>query len=327
MRHSRDHLPKPDLSPAARQAYRHIRTVGWITQETPLEGLPELIDQGLCRYDDHTDGYIPVDVRTVARIETARSYSSIRDALYRIAELADLADDLDIPAELAEGNGIRRLPTQQAAAAAVGAAVSDAKSYVWTCHPTDRPSALPLLAHQRDLSIVQRGVRLRVIYLDNARTRPPEQEYAALLAPHGAQFRTDLPPFERIIVVDGAVAFITDHAGPHEGSPALKITHPSLVRFLGAVYEQQWLRADPWIGETVTADTPPGITTKRQRRILKGLDEGVPIKAIAAELEVGTTTIYADIDRLHEATGTSNLFGLGAWYHSEAGRNEMQLGC
>ncbi|MFJ9646707.1 hypothetical protein [Streptomyces sp. NPDC101206] len=286
-------------------------------------GLDELVALGLATWGSSARAYIAADAQHAERQFAQRAHRDIRAALRSIESMRDLTDEVRTY-DCATGGvgGVRVLPDVEAVTVEIGRATSAATTSMYTAHPVVRSPETLDMAWETDRELRARGLTFKTIYLDNARSRLPEQDYAAKMTAIGGEIRTALPPYERMIIVDERTVFITDHHGDPDLKPALMITHASLVTTMVNVFHQQWDRAEPWNGEPRSAGS---ITTPRSRRVLRRLAEGKNIKAIAGELDVSTSTLYADLKGLYAATGTSTEFGLGIWYAtSEQARKERE---
>ncbi|MGW8327332.1 hypothetical protein ACWGLE_05395 [Streptomyces sp. NPDC055897] len=309
------------LSEGARALRARLRTGQPITERSAE--LSELVAAGLVRYDPHNNAHFALDIRQAGRDHMHAVHDAMRARIEELESVIQLITEVETGAESTEtsDSGVERFAHHSEVTTAVIAHAEAATSHIYTAHPIPRTAGLVRNALRTDLAILQRGVALRVIYLDSARTRAPEQEYAASVTQFGGQVRTAVPPFERMVVIDDRAVFLSDPCGDADSKPALMITHPSLVSIFTAVYQQQWDAAEPWMGETQSVDET--VFTPRARFILQRLSTGRAPKAIASELEVSPSTVYGDMDRLYAATDTKSLFTLGAWSQSPEGRKVL----
>jgi hypothetical protein len=143
-------------------------------------------------------------------------------------------------------------------------------------------------------------------------------EYARIMSVHGASYRTLVSHFERCIIVDRRVAFISDHVV--EGAPAhaaWQVTDRALVAWIAAVYENEWNRADPWHGDLRNrsdrqwVDTITGgnglRTSPRQREILRAVAAGIEQKALARRLGISPRGLSDEIAVLKGVWGVQSL--------------------
>ncbi|MEU4950749.1 hypothetical protein [Streptomyces lavendulae] len=309
------------ISDTARKLLGELHAGARAARGTP--GLDELVHAGLAMWGSSAVAYIATDPRTAERAYTARVAREIRAALRDASLMQALVDDLNAKsADTEDGAGVQVIPHVEDVSVAIGRATAAATASIHTAHPMVRDQVTLDRAWPMDSALANRGIKFKTIYLDNARTRQPEQEFVTKMRELGAAFRTALPPFERMIIVDERAVFLADHHGNPERKPALMVTHPSLVTLFSRFFLQQWDRAEPWNGEPRSTES---LTTPRSRRMLRRLAEGKNIKAIAGELDVSPSTLYADLKGLYAATGTTSEFGLGMWWAtSQQAREERE---
>ncbi|WP_327385687.1 hypothetical protein [Streptomyces sp. NBC_01207] len=301
---------KPFISDVARGLLARLHAGERVQRGEP--GLDELVARGLAAWGTSALGYIATDARAAELAYTARVARNIRAALRDVDSMQSLADELRATALSApSGYGVEVIDRVEDVSVQIGRVTSGATTSVLTAHPMIRTPETLERAWPTDSALIERGLAFRTIYLDNARSRQPEQEYAAAMTAIGGQIRTALLPFERMIIVDERVVFLSDPHGDPETKGAVMVTHPSLATLLTRFFYQQWDRAEPWNGEPRSA---AAITTPRSRRMLRRRSEGKTIKSIAAEMDVSPSTLYADLNGLYAATGTTCEFQLGMWY-------------
>lgn len=314
------------LSAVARDLLRRLHLDGrprrWEPGMDELEAV-HLVFRDVFR-DGTADRYALTEPRQAERRLRQDERARIEDSLARMEAMADLLNEVaELEPDSKAATGIERLDNKKLATAAITEAVKTATTSVYTAQPVERAPGILAQAIDRDIETLNRGVAMRAIYLPNSRDRQEHVRYVTEIARHGGEIRTSLYRFERMVLIDRSVAFVADHIGNQENSPALKITHPGLVELFARVYDQQWEMADPWMGEIRPVDG--GITTRRSRRILRLLWEGAPLKAIATDLRVSLSTVHGDLRRLHESTGTKSLMALGEWWASPAAEEERRL--
>ncbi|GAA4782270.1 hypothetical protein GCM10023220_01050 [Streptomyces ziwulingensis] len=188
------------------------------------------------------------------------------------------------------------------------------RSHLYTAHPDARQSAQLKASIVRETRMLQRGIKMKTIYPDAARTRTAEREWARAASAHGAEVRTMVPNYVRMLVIDERCAIISDRdIGPAQPSSGYIITHPGMVRICTTFYRFLWDRAEPWMGERVRqiSDT---VTTGRGREILRKMEDGQTIDQMARVMGLSRGTINKEIKALYEATNTSSHFALGAWW-------------
>ncbi|MCX5398486.1 hypothetical protein [Streptomyces sp. NBC_00102] len=282
--------------------------------------LDELVQAELATYDPHSGVFIATDLASAARIVTRTATAEIASSIARAEQLSALVAELSSMPQPDSG-GVLRIDHYEEVTALMAEAVRGA-AFVRTAHPIPRPAGRLAGGFERDAEVVRRGSELHVIYLETARTRAPEQDYARKISAIGAKVRTLNPPFERMVLTPTA-AFISDTTGDQAGKPALRVTNPGLLAFISSVYDQQWQAARPWMGE---APTRSDGVTERHHFVMRRLLDGRVLKAVALELGVSVSTLYGDLDRLQALSGVSGHFALGAWYaatYGDGGKGEL----
>ncbi|WP_405021638.1 LuxR C-terminal-related transcriptional regulator (plasmid) [Kitasatospora sp. NBC_00070] len=153
-------------------------------------------------------------------------------------------------------------------------------------------------SREPNTQLLQRGVRMRTIYLDSIRNHRPTLEHAARLGELGAQVRTVPTLPIRMIIADRAQVFLpldTDNAR----AGAVVLVGTSTVTALSALFESVWAKATP-LG--APPSTPPQHMPPQERAALELLTRGHTDKVIAKRLGVSPRTarrIAADLlDRL-----------------------------
>lgn len=175
----------------------------------------------------------------------------------------------------------------------------------------------------RDQEALARGVTLRTLYRDTVRQNSITGEYVRTMSVMGAEYKTLIGHFERCIVVDRRVAFVTNHLV--QGAPehaAWQVTDRAMVALICAVFDDGWKRAREWHGEfrgrsadeqVDTVSAGPGAvvrTTPRQREIMRELVADRDQKAIAVRMGISTRTVAAEINELKAMLGASSIPGL-----------------
>lgn len=172
----------------------------------------------------------------------------------------------------------------------------------------------------RDTHALQRGVVKKTLYLATVRDNSVTAKYVRATtggtAGQQAQFRTMTGVFERAIVVDRRIAFISNRivAGAPANS-AWQVTDPAFVGYIIGEFEARWERADPWHGEsrgqlvdTVSGPGPGGVrTTARQREILRVVVAGRSQQATAQRLGVSLRTLGVEIAELKSLFDAASL--------------------
>ncbi|WP_446038023.1 LuxR C-terminal-related transcriptional regulator [Streptomyces sp. SID1121] len=261
------------------------------------------------------DHYHLADWAHVWRVHTERERLRIAESAERLADLPRIFAMLPRPLNGDEG-GVEFMRDAREANAAIAVAVADVRSHISTAHPIDRPVELLDRVLTTDIERLRRGVKLRTIYPDSARSRGPESQWAAAVTQHGAEVRTLAGPFQRAVIVDDTFAMIADTKPTTRNELAgWKITHPGMISFVAEAYQHHWQRAEPWMGghSRPAAST---VTTARVRAILRGLSAGKTQSAIAQELGVSARTVSNSLAPVYEALDIEpgDAFRLALWW-------------
>ncbi len=177
--------------------------------------------------------------------------------------------------------------------------------------PRDREQLERSLA--RDTAALERGVAKRTLYRAVARDNTCTAEYVRAMTGRETgkrpEYRTLPSPFERAIIVDQRVAFISNHYLPNAPDhSAWLVTDKAMVAYIAAEFDARWRSADPWHGElrgrVQSVDTVTGVegvrTTRRQREVVRGLVAGLDQRGIATELGVSVRTVADEINDLKD---------------------------
>lgn len=269
--------------------------------------LEELKAWRLVGFDpDRPDVPVPLNPDEAIRRRLADELAEAQLRVARMAALPALSDDLSMHFQRAQWTaegGSEFLDDPATVNARLDDVIASARTEILAAQPGG-PRTRELLERSvaRDQEALTRGVTLKTVYRDTVRDNPVTGEYAAIMSGKGAAYRTLIPHFERCIVVDRRVAFVSDHVV--QGGPehtAWQITDRAMVAWIAAVYDIQWQRAAPWHGELrrdgqwAGVDTVTGgqgvRTSARQREILRGLAAGTEQRVLARRIGISPRTL------------------------------------
>ncbi|MFI8344379.1 helix-turn-helix domain-containing protein [Streptomyces sp. NPDC085639] len=164
------------------------------------------------------------------------------------------------------------------------------------------------LAASRPLNrtLLERGVRMRTIYLDSVRNSRPSIEHANWLTQLGGQVRTAASLPTRMLIVDRSTALIPVSDDSSAGAVVLS-GHGMLVA-LCALFESTWAAAQPLAEVAVLG--PDGLTAQ-QVAAVRLLSEGHTDEAIAKRLGVSSRTARRIANELMERLGARSRFEAG----------------
>ncbi|MFJ3878928.1 LuxR C-terminal-related transcriptional regulator [Streptomyces sp. NPDC090077] len=159
-----------------------------------------------------------------------------------------------------------------------------------------------------ELDHVRGPARHRTLYPHAARTHAATLRHIERLTEAGCEVRTLDHVFDRLIVIDRAVAYVP---GPGEArTSVLEIRQPSIVSFLVQVFEEAWERGsviDPGASRTVE----PDIADEIQRAVMRLLVAGHTDEAIARRLGTSRRTVAAHVSRIAAALQSRSRAQLG----------------
>lgn len=163
----------------------------------------------------------------------------------------------------------------------------------------------------RDLALLGRGLRLRLLYPHSARHHPPVRARLERLAAAGGEVRTAPEPFGPLTAFDRAVGFLPHHALP-DGTAVIRDS--STLAFLYRVFDQAWDLAVPF-------DGPPGASVQCELHdtILGLLAEGARDETIARRLGLSLRTTRRHIADAFKELGAHSRFQAG-YLTGRAGR-------
>ncbi|MFC9294156.1 hypothetical protein ACFTWH_05115 [Streptomyces sp. NPDC057011] len=315
-------LPPLALSPAARDVYLRVTNGARVTAED-RPALEELLALELVTPSLYVPGrFEPTDVQQAERNAAIRELDAMRRHLERLSWVPDLFAALPRRPGLAPLEGIERLASIDDANRMLTTLISGTESSVWSAHPKDRPAWSLEKSLTRELELVRQGKQFRTIYPSSARQREAESKWVSAMSAAGAQVRTRVPDFVRMIIVDCRAVVVCDPKDP-EGTTtsAYCITHPVVVSIMVAVYEQLWARSEPWKGGRGPEPAGAAVTTPQTRALYRMLRSGKGRAEVARRLEISERTVTTLLNRLYEATGTDNLLALGEWWAGSADRH------
>ncbi|MEU2505748.1 LuxR C-terminal-related transcriptional regulator [Streptomyces sp. NPDC007863] len=174
---------------------------------------------------------------------------------------------------------------------------------------TDGAQTAEAMAASRplDQELLDRGVRVRTVYLDSVRNDDATLGYADWLTTRGAQVRTAPTLPTRMIVVDRKTAVIP-LTSQDTAVGAVVLTGDGIVTALCALFETIWATARP-LGSSSTPDEY-GLTAQ-QSATLRLLANGHTDEAIAKRLGVSSRTARRIATDLMDRLGARSRFEAG----------------
>ncbi|MFE1451959.1 LuxR C-terminal-related transcriptional regulator [Streptomyces olivaceoviridis] len=291
------------------------------------DAVGQLLDWGYAVQDPDRGGrLVALNPEGVSRRRLDAELQEAADRVKRMSLLPSLTDRLAVQYERAQwvsSGAAEYIDDPAVVNARLDDVVGGAKKEILSAQPGGPRTRVNVDgAIERDTAALDRGVELRTLYRATVRDHGLTSEYARMMStrPVGrsAEYRTLVGPFERCIIVDRRVAFVSNHLV--EGAPphaAWQITCRATVAYIAAEFEAKWRRADPWYGERSRSQVAdPGTpqagvkTTRRQREILRELVADLDQRAIAQRLGLSLRTVTAEITELKALLEASSLPGL-----------------
>jgi DNA-binding CsgD family transcriptional regulator/sugar-specific transcriptional regulator TrmB len=159
-----------------------------------------------------------------------------------------------------------------------------------------------------DLAALGRGVAMRTLYQDIARSHAHNAAYGHTLLSRGGEVRTAPSIPQRMVIVDHAHALVPiDPADTRKG--ALHVTEPGIVAALLELFGQAWGTAVP-LG-AVRPDDPQTGLTDHERELLRLLGTGLTDEAAGQRLGLTDRTIRRQVASIMERLGAASRFEAG----------------
>ncbi|MFB6627215.1 LuxR C-terminal-related transcriptional regulator [Streptomyces sp. NPDC056374] len=296
---------------------------GELTQRSDEPGLQDLLDSSLIvRNIFETDLYLVADPFQVWRYHVNRERQGLAESLARMEAIEALFATLPARVESGE-SGVSFLASKDDANAEIIKALERARFRVFTSHHMVRPKKAMEDSLPRDLELIERGLALRTIFVAESRGRDGEAMWATEVTRRGAEVRTLQGNFRRMVLIDDAFVVLGDYTRPASAKTGWKVEHDGMLAFAAAVFEDQWRRAEPWMGGELGEAPTETVTTPMTRSILSGLSRGRTQASIANELGVSTRTLTNHLTRLYEQLGfePGDQFRLGRWWATSEERH------
>ena len=163
---------------------------------------------------------------------------------------------------------------------------------------------------QKDLDMLQQGVRRRTLYHSSIRDHMPTRRAVVRVSAFGGEFRT-LPHLPlRTVIFDGKVAVVprSQHAQDRAG---LVLRDPNVVQIFVRMFGFAWELAEPFLADEPRSDQ----LTSTQRAILRALASGHPDEVIARRLGISVRTCRRHIAKMLDELGAESRFQAGLKAH------------
>ncbi|AGL13772.1 helix-turn-helix transcriptional regulator [Actinoplanes sp. N902-109] len=208
-----------------------------------------------------------------------------------------------------EDNDIERVVGLAAVRERISELAAGCTEEVWTFNPDgaqseqNRSSSRPL-----NEKTLERGVRMRAIYLDSVRNDPATVEHLQWLTDQGAEVRTTLTLPIRMIIVDRATAVVPiDDRASNQG--AIVITGRGMVAGLVALFVSTWKSAQPLSSRR---SREPGQPNAQERAALRLWAQGATDASVARTLGISERTVRRISETIAERLRARSRFEAGA---------------
>jgi DNA-binding CsgD family transcriptional regulator/sugar-specific transcriptional regulator TrmB len=174
--------------------------------------------------------------------------------------------------------------------------------------PGEAQSASSLAASRAlDADAIERGVRLRTIYLDSVRNDPATREYAQWLGELGSEVHTAPTLPLRMLIIDRQIALVPMNTD-NSGEMALAISGTGVVTALYALFNGVWKESRPF-GSARRRDDE-GLSAQ-EKQVLALLGEGYTDEVIARRLGISVRTARRVAAGLLTRLGARSRFQAG----------------
>jgi DNA-binding CsgD family transcriptional regulator/DNA-binding transcriptional ArsR family regulator len=302
-------LNRPDLDPCGLAAHLELskdqvdRALDVLAEHALLTTRGEFQDQWVPKDPELRLGAIVA----AEEVEINRRWQSIQKARSYISELASIyrqADGFEDTPDVERVVGLETVRHRLAALA------SGAQREVRALIPGG-PQAADVMEGSRalDQESLNRGLRMRTVFLDSMRNGQATMNYARWLVKLGGQVRT-VPALPcRMIIVDHSLAVVPfDPAAPRQG--ALIVSNPGMVSVCEMLFVNVWQGAAP-LTDAPPARSGEGRPGAQELELLRLLDAGHTDDFAARQLGVSLRTVRRMTSMLMRRLGTSSRFQLG----------------
>lgn len=203
-----------------------------------------------------------------------------------------------------------------------------ARSEVVSMVPDAVPSSGALRASRPvTCRLLERGVRMRTLYLGSARRQPAAVAHAHWLIQRGAQVRTCPVLPLRMMIFDGARVVVPGS----DGTSACVLDNPAAVALAVALFHQQWADAADWsapahratnVNTGERSDRPTG----QELALLRLLADGETDERMARMLGVSVRTVGRMTCDLLRTLGARSRFQAGAFAMARGWLDQPEAG-
>ncbi|MFJ8882808.1 LuxR C-terminal-related transcriptional regulator [Streptomyces sp. NPDC102402] len=165
-------------------------------------------------------------------------------------------------------------------------------------------------AKPQDEELLERGVRMRTLYLDSVRHNPATLSYAKWLTALGGEVRTTPSLPVRMMLLDQTTAIVPVDGGD-SAAGALVLSGCGTVTALTALFESTWEQG-ALLGQVPSRERDERDLTPQEAEALRLLGQGLTDEAVAKRLGVSPRTARRIAADLLEKLGARSRFQAGA---------------
>ncbi|PBC79126.1 regulatory LuxR family protein [Streptomyces sp. TLI_235] len=224
------------------------------------------------------------------------------------AAAAQLIAEFSAIGPSASGPGVEQLDGLDAIRDAIARLAAEAETDLMTFAPGGghRPETLEA-SQANDRRLLDRGVRMRSLFLDSVRNSQSTVAYATWLTELGGEVRTapELPT--RLMIFDRSTALVPVSSGD-SAAAAVLLTGDGTMTALCALFENVWTSAQPLGAAPRRDDT--GLSPQ-EATVVRLLAQGLTDEAIAKRIGVSARTARRSATDLMERLGARSRFEFG----------------
>jgi sugar-specific transcriptional regulator TrmB/DNA-binding CsgD family transcriptional regulator len=184
----------------------------------------------------------------------------------------------------------------------------NARESFWGMIPAHIDDTIFPAEESPDLQLLQRGVRLRTIYLQNMTVSKPGLDYAGTLHRHGGEVRATPTLPMRLLIIDHEMAVMAmDPENPTAG--ALIHRSPAVLAVALALFDAYWARSTELFSPNDRDDNDP--LTPHEAEVLRLLAGGAKDEQVARLLGISLRTARRITANLSERLDATSRFELG----------------
>jgi DNA-binding CsgD family transcriptional regulator/sugar-specific transcriptional regulator TrmB len=182
-----------------------------------------------------------------------------------------------------------------------------ARETFWGLVPTHIDDSTLSVEESPDLPLIERGVKLRTVYLQSMTASKQAMEYASAVHRLGCEVRVTPTLPMRLLIVDQAIAIMPmDPENPTAGAVIHRT--PAVIAVALALFDSYWAKATELFDPDERDDTP---LTPHEAEVLRLLAGGAKDEQVARLLGISLRTARRITANLSERLGAASRFELG----------------